>query len=851
MGLWLISLRNFRINWLKNLLTTFGIVLGVAVFFSMRTANQSLREGFRNTLDRIAGRAQLQVTAGEVGLPEEVLEKIQSAGGIDLAVPVIEAVVQTHIRGEGNLLILGVDFTGDSRLRGYDLQDESSTQIEDPLLFLAQPDSICLTHPFARRNGLRVGDSITAETALGPKRFVIRGLIAPGDLAEAFGGNIAVMDIYAAQHMFSRGRHFDRIDITLKPESSIDVARRELRQQLGVGFKIETPDQRGKQMENLTSGFNIGLYISSLIALLVGVFLIFNSFAVSVTRRRKDIGILRALGATRRQVEWIFIAEALFMGSVGSFAGVLVGWAAAHGVISFMDRVIRESYNVSVKTGSLQISASFVFASIGLGILASLTGALVPARAAARVDPALALQKGKSQVLMAGESRRRRLIGAILLLAALGLSFFVPATGLGAQYSNFILVFAGLALLVPSIAHGLAQLLRHPWQRFFGVEGALACDSLIQAPRRTSSTVGALMFSLAFVISNSTFTVSIKQSFLNWMKQTVNADMFVTSSENVASRVFHFPPTMADELAAISGVRQVDSVRILNHDFRGNPVLVFSIEMSHFFRRAGFILKEGNAATIERELTGLDAVTVSDNFSYLYNVHRGDTLELATPSGLVRFRVAAVMEDYGSDKGSIAMDRQIYVRHWKDDLVDTFDLMLESGASPESVKRQILSRLGSEKRLFVFTNQEFRRKIVAIIDQFFALSYVQIIVAMGVAILGIINTLFISISDRRRDIGIFKVVGGLQQQVRKMILLEACCISLIATLLGVFAGAYLAYFTNRTIGLTFSGWWIPYTFAWNTALLMFPIMVTVALLAAWYPANAAVRQPLVDALGYE
>ncbi|HEY2931411.1 MAG TPA: FtsX-like permease family protein [Acidobacteriota bacterium] len=851
MGLWLISFRNFRINWLKNLLTTFGIVLGVAVFFAMRTANLSLREGFRNTLDRVAGKAQLQVTAGEVGLPEELLEKVQRVEGVDMAVPVIEAVVQTEIREEGNLLILGVDFTGDTRLRGYQLEDQSNAEIDDPLLFLAQPDSICLTHEFALRNHIQVGDAITVETALGPRRFAVRGLIAPGDLATAFGGNVAVMDIYAAQYMFSRGRHFDRIDITLQPGIAIDSARSALRRQLGVGFKVDTPDQRGKQMENLTSGFSIGLFLSSLIALLVGVFLIFNSFAVSVTRRRKDIGILRALGATRRQIEWLFIAEALFMGTAGSCAGVAIGWYAARGVISFMDRVVRESYNVSVKTVTVQTSLAFIVLAVALGISASLIGALIPARAAARVDPVLALQKGKFQMLMAGESRRRRLIGGTLLVAALAFSFFAPGAGLTAQYANFILVFVGLALLVPSIAHGLARLLRHPWQRFFGVEGALACDSLIQAPRRTSSTVGALMFSLAFTVSNSTLTVSIKQSFLNWMKQTINADMFVTSTENLASRVFHFPPAMAADLAAVPGVRQVDSVRILNHDYRGNPVLLFSIEMSHFFRRASFILKEGNAGTIERALTGSDAVIVSDNFSYLYNIHSGDTLELATPTGLVRFRVAAVMEDYGSDKGTVAMDRQTYVRHWKDDLVDTFDLMLEPGVSAENVKRLILSRLGLQKRLFVLTNEDFRAKIIAIIDQFFALSYVQIIVAMAVAILGIINTLFISISDRRRDIGIFKVVGGLQRQVRKMILLEACCISLIATLLGVVSGAYLAYFTNRTIGLTFSGWWIPYTFAWSTALLIFPIMVAVGVLSAWYPANTAVKLPLVDALGYE
>ncbi len=851
MALWLISFQNFRIHWLKNLLTTFGIILGVAVFFAMRTANQSLQEEFQKTIDKVAGKAQLQVLGGDAGMPEAVLEQVQSTEGVEIGVPVVEVVVETQIRGEGNLLLLGVDFTGDNRVRDYHVEDESQTEIEDPLLFLAQPDSICLTREFAQRNGLKLGDGIELNTALGVKRFAIRGLIAPGNLASAFGGNIGVMDIYAAQYMLNRGQKFDRIDIALAPGEKIEDVRRRLQEKLPAGFKVRTPDQRGKQMENLTSAFTLGLFISSLIALLVGIFLIFNSFAVAVTRRRKDIGILRALGATRRQVQNLFLAESLLLGTVGSVLGVLVGWGGALAVISFMDRVIQGSYNVSVRTTSVRTEPLFVVASLLLGIVTSLLGALIPARAAATVDPALALQKGKHQTLLAEEAHWRRIFGVAILVMALLLTF--PSTNHSSivEYTQFTLIFIGLALLVPSMAHWLSLGLRFPMSRLFGVEGTLACDSLIQAPRRTSSTVAALMFSLAFVVSNSTFTSSIKQSMLNWMTQTVNAHMFVTTSENLASRVIHFPASMRTELSKIPGVRQVDSVRLLNHDYRGNPILIFSVEMSQFFRRATFIIKEGDKKTIPRELADQNTVIISKNFSILYKVHPGDMLALDTPSGTTHLRIVGVMEDYSSDKGSLAMDRQNYVRLWKDDTVDTFDLMLAPGARPDEVKREILSRFSGQKRLFVFTNLEFRRKILALIDQFFALTYVQIIVAMAVAVLGIINTLFISISDRRRDIGILKVIGGLRHQIRKLVLLEACCISLIATVLGTMAGAYLGYFSNRTIALTFTGWWIPYSFDWKTTLLLFPTMMLVGLLAAWYPANTAISLPLIDALGYE
>src|SRR5260221_8195353 len=237
----LISWPYFRKHILRTLLTLAGIVLGVAVFVGMHTANQSVLFAFNHTVDRIAGKTELQVTAGETGFNEEVLESIQASPSVRVAVPVIEAIVDSRIADEGHLLILGVDMTGDRSLRDYDLDSGDEAVIDDPLVFLARPDSLILAKDFAAKNHFSVNSQITLGTAVGDRPFTVRGIMKSSGLSSAFGGNLAIMDIYAAQKMFGRGRTFDRIDIGINEGRTVAAGQNELRSLLGAGFQIDPP----------------------------------------------------------------------------------------------------------------------------------------------------------------------------------------------------------------------------------------------------------------------------------------------------------------------------------------------------------------------------------------------------------------------------------------------------------------------------------------------------------------------------------------------------------------------------------------------------------------------------------
>jgi putative ABC transport system permease protein len=845
-----ISIPEFRKHLLRSLLTLLGVLLGVAIFSAVRSGNSSLKTALRDTIDQIAGKAVLQVTAGQVGVPESVLDEVRSVRGVRAAVPVIEVVVRTADASQGNILILGVDLTGDRSMREYSLEGDDEA-VSDPLVFLAQPDSVIISKEFAARNHLQEDDRITLATPLGDKVFIVRGIMAPRGPAKAFGGNIGIMDIYSAQFVFDRGRFFDRIDVALDEGVKTAAVVSQIEARLGPGFKIEPPLRRGKQTESLMEAFAQTLFFSSIMALLVGLFLIFNAFSVSVTQRRTQIGILRALGVTRAQIQSLFLGESLLLGLVGSVVGVTAGMFLGRAMILFMASVVEKAYGVRIFVDKLHIDPQWTALSVALGMGTSLVGAYLPARAAARVDPVLALQKGKFQIMFLGKNRHRTWVGGLLLVICVGLGYTPWSEMLRVQLIILATLFLGLTLLVPTLSHLLAELLRHPMGWLFGVEGRLASDSLVQAPRRTSATVAALMLSLAFVISSASFSSSVKTSMVQWMDFAINPDLIVSASENLTARTFQFPAEMGDELKKIPGVRQVDAVRMIAVDYEKTTPLLRSIEIDQYLRRATPIMVEGRVSDLIPGMLGKKSVLISNNFARLHHLKKGARISLNTPTGRHQFEVVGVEVAYHSDHGTLLLDRRVYEKLWNDDRVDTFQLMLDKGYDPVKVMQEIQRHFADHRNVFVLTNKDIRKEILRLTNQFWTLTYVQLMVAVVVAVLGILNSLMVSISERRREIGILRALGGERHRVRKAIMLEAVCVGLVAVILGTVAGSTMGFYVMGTFGASITGWIFPYEFPTEVVLALFPGIILITLLAAWYPSSLALKTSLAEALAYE
>lgn len=845
----LLTLPYVRKHLPRTLLTVLGIVLGVAVFVGMHTANQSVSGAFSKTVDRIAGATQLQITSGENGFPEEILEKVQSLPEVRTAVPVIEAILNPNLASKSNMLVLAVDMTGDRSLRDYDLEDADAAVMEDPLVFLAQPDSLMVSQEFAEENRLKINDRVTLQAIDGPRQFVVRGIMKSSGLASAFGGNLAIMDVYAAQKMFGRGRRFDRIDLAVQDSTTPDAVRALLEQRLGPGYRVESPASRGKQFESLSSVYGMLANITSLFALFIGMFIIYNSFAIAVTQRRKEIGILRALGATRGQIQRLFLAESAVLGLVGALGGVAFGILIARAIAGGLGDFLAEIYGVGAKAEEISSNPLLLGFALFLGVLTSLIAAWVPAKSAASVDPVHALQKGKYQILSAGELRTRK-IATFVLLFLVGLTILYSHERL-IFYAGYLMAILSGVMIAPTLSNHVAKALRPLFRFLRPVEGTLAADSLLQAPRRTSGAVTALALSVALVVAISGMTLAAYRSIEEWIRISLNPDMYLSPTQTITDRSFRFPLAVAEQTRALPGVRLAQLVRSGRVEIEGELTMLVTLEIASLSTATHLPAVQGDPQRMYQQAAAGQGVIVSDTFSMQHGKNLGDQVTIQSPSGALKLPVLGVVIDYSDQKGSVLMDRALYVRHWQDDSVNVIRLYLQPGVTPDLMRQRIAAAFDGKVRYFIFSNEEIRRYILQITDQWFALTYSQIAVAVLVAILGIINTLTVSITDRRRELGVLQAVGALRNQVRATIWLEAVAIAAVGLVLGFAFGAVALYYSLETSVRDLGGVRLQYTYPFANALLLVPVILSAAFLAALGPAESAVRGSLVEALEYE
>jgi len=843
----LISWPYFRRHILRTALTAVGIVLGVTIFVAIHTANQSVLSAFSQTIDRIAGTTALQITAGENGFAEDVLEQVQASPAVKVAVPIIEAV--SEVPGQGSLLILGVDMTGDRSLRQYDMEGTEDSSIDDPLIFLAQPDSLMVTKSFADRNGLSIGSPLMLGTAEGSKAFTIRGVMKASHLADAYGGNLAVMDIYAAQRMFGRGRTFDRIDLAVNPGIAVDAAQQQLAAMLGPAFDVQPPANRGRQAESMLAGYTMMVNVSSIFGLFVGLFIVYNSFAIAVVQRRSEIGILRALGATRGQIQRLFLMESASIGILGSIVGAAFGVVAAAAIASAISTLAGGVYGVAQQARAVASQPRVLLSAIVLGTLTSLVSAVLPAANAAAIEPVDALKKGGVPAPSHRENRVR-----VALAAAAGIASLICLLGGNVRtvfYIGYGCAILAALLLTPFavmiLAHGLRPLLR--W--FRPVEGALAADSLIQSPRRTSSSVAALMLSLALVVAFAGMARATYRSIVEWLDTSLNADLFVMPSPRLDVRTMRFPQSLAAEIAGLPGVARVQMFRNGRIAFRNRQVMLVAVEMASVAQTTRHPPVAGDAHDMYQKAAAGQGVIVSDTLAQLYRLAPGDVIEVPAPKGMISLPIVGVVLDYTDLQGSIIIDRALFIEYWDDPGVSDFRVFVSPNTRVGDVGEQIVKHFAGRRTVFVLTNEDGRKYILGLADQWFTLMNLQVAIAVLVAILGIINTLTVSITDRRRELGILRAVGARHAQIRRTIWIEACTVAVLGLVLGFVVGSINLYYMLEVVQRDVAGLRLPYSFPVGMTLALIPTILAAGFLASLLPAESAVRGALVEALEYE
>jgi putative ABC transport system permease protein len=852
-----VSIPRLRDHRLRTSLTVFGIALGVAVLVGVIIVNESVVRGVTATVDDLAGSTDLQVSAGTSGFSEQLLDAIRATPGVQVAVPVMQQMVTVRDPrcAHERLLVLGVDMleSDDQHFRRYGSNELSAIQA-DPVAFLNSPHNILVTRSLATRCGYRLHDHVSLATGTGLLDFDIWGFLDDAGVGRAFGGSVGVMYYQALQVAFDRGDNLDRADLAITPGADLSAVEKRLEQQLGSGFVVEPPARKGDRIRKMLLGLRSGLTISSLIALLVGAFLIHNTMSISIVQRKREIGILRALGCKRREVTGLLTLEGGLLGAVGALLGIGFGILLSRSLLIATGRALDKTY---LQLGATQIRVDWrmLIGAFALGTTAATLASYFPARRAARIRPAETLRTG-NMVLTPPNPLRPTRLDALALVTALASAplLSVPPIGrlpLGAFAAAFSLLLSA-ALLVPRLVQLLTWILSPLAQRL-GVETRLANGNLPRDLGRTATTAGALMCGVSLAVAFGTFTHSFFVTLDAWIDQTLPGDLFITQGASMGGTSMRNIPMddgLYDELSKLPGIDTVRRVRIVELPYRGLTMKAVSSDVELFLRHAHLQLLEGEQAQIVPTLQRGE-VLISENLMRHFGVHRGDAIELSTGHGTRKFPVSGVFIDYTSDVGSVLIDRPTYIAAFQDNRVDTYEVNLSRPADAQRVRTQIEKRFGERYDLFVLTNGEFRDEVTKTTEQVFSLVRALELVALIVAVLGIVNTQLANVLDRVREIGVLRALGMLRKQVSRMVVIEATLVGVSGCIAGIGLGSALALVLLKYINLVQTGWYFPYHFSGGATLEVSCLTLPAAAFAGLYPARTAARLVVADALEYE
>jgi putative ABC transport system permease protein len=835
----LVSVRHVFDSPLRTLLTLVGVAVGVATLVGIAAINRSVMDAFRSTIDTVAGKADLTVAAETSGFPEELLETVRSvpgvthaAGGLSVVAPV------TDSPGE-SVYLMGVDLLDDGYFRTYEGADTDVGKLADDLEFLNSTDRLLVSERFARGKGLTTGGVIHLQTPEGSRPFVIHGLLKETGPLKAFGGAVAVMFFGSLQEAFGQA-------------VGLDAMKERLQKAVGPSIEVDSPDRRGQAVQTMVRSFQLGLNLGSGVALLVGVFLVYNTISISVVQRRREIGTLRAIGATRGAIRRLFALEAGVFGVLGSLLGMPLGVLVGKAAIGSVARSVSEIY-VRVNIDDVKLGANEVLVGLSMGVLGSIFAALRPAWIASSVQPVEALRKDAA--IGAGAVKVKSWptwVGLALLVTAWPVAKIPPPLEnfplFG--YAAIFFILMGVTLLSPIVLRWLNAPFQRPGELLFGVSGRLAADNFGRAPVRTAVPVSALSIGVTMAVTLGGFIGSFQSSADKWIEQAIPADLFVTSSARLAGTQNQpMKPAVMAELQTIPNIEALNPVRLFAHDVLGLRVFVISLDSAIHERLGSTMILEGTLPTAEERARG--AVTVSENFSRRRGLKVGSTFPMKTPTGEHTYTVSAIIIDYTSDQGSVILDRQIFVKQFNTDQVDTFHVYLKDKSRREETRAAITARLGERYDLYVLSNDELRQEAKKLVGGAFAITYAMEVVAVALALLGIINTLLAAVLDRTREIGLLRAVGADRGHILKLFTGEAFFIGLTGSLFGVATGGVVGFIVTNVVGVQATGWNFPFAYPWATALQMIAIGTVSAIIAGLYPARRAARLDVVEALAYE
>ena len=876
-----LAVANLRRRKAQSALLVAGIALGVAVVVAIDLANASALAAFRRSAAAVTGRATHRVVGGPTGIDARDYVRIATDPSLTAvaAAPVVEGLVEVPALGDRTLTLLGIDPLADAPFRDLltgAAGDQASIvalaptggsqrgadPVVGPGMLLSRSDGVLLGRALADAAGTDVGASLIIDTGGGPITATLIGIL---DASDALGRRalegLVLADIGAAQAFLGRGGRLDRIDLRL-PEAPAarDAALAALAALLPPSAVIEPAGAAADTVASMTDAFRLNLTALSLLALLVGMFLIFNTVRFNVVQRRPVLACLRALGVTRGQICALVLAEAAALGVVGAVLGVGLGLLMGRGAVALVSRTINDLY-FAVDVQNVDASPASLVRGALAGLAAALLAAALPALEAARVPPVTALRRSTAEEGARRGVRRGAMAALACALAGAAL-LLLPSRSVALGFVALGLIVFAFALLAPAATVGMMAVLRPVLARVLGLPGRMAPRDVVRSLSRTGVAVGALMVALSVSIGVGIMVGSFRQTVQDWLAQTLQADIFISPAAAGPGRGGRtLSPEVAELFRALPEVTDVATAHPVTlrtaatdtdaaADAEPIDVLVVGRDIAGAGRR--YLSAAGDAAAVQRALDA-GAVTISEPLARRLGLATGDVLTLRSDHGPRAFPIAGVFNDYGADRGIALMLDVVYRAAWDDPRITNMAVTLRPGVDADAFTDELARRFGrvDGTRLDFRSNRSLRAEVFQVFDRAFSITTALQVLAVVVAFIGVLAALSAVQLERARENATLRATGMTVGQVIRLALTQTGLLGLVAGVLSWPAGLTLALILIYVINRRSFGWTIqthidPMIFA--RALVL---AVAAALLAGLAPAWRLVRMPIAASLREE
>ena len=818
-----------RHPWLMGL-SVLGVAIGVAVVVAIDLANTSASRAFQLSAETVTGTATHQVVGTGETLDDDVYRRLRTAG-VRPSAPVVEG-YGTLRRGDRTFQIIGIDPLADAAFRPY-LGTGASGDL-DLGTFMAQ-DVALLSAPTAADLGVAPEDTLRVESEGTTHAVAVAGLIEPrNERTRRAVANLLVVDVSTAQRLFGQRGRVSRIDLLAPADEAAQAAYLDrVRRVLPDGARLQRSDTRTETVAQMTEAFDLNLTALSLLALIVGAFLIYNTMTFSIVQRRGLLGRLRALGVTRGQVFRLVLGEAAALGLVGSVLGVLLGVVLASGLVQLLAQTINDLYFV-VEVREVTVAPWTLAKGALLGMGTTLLAALPPAREATNAPVSTVLRRSTQEtalrrwapwwagagVLMAG--------GGTLLLAATQQSIW-------AGYGALFCLLVGAALLTPLAVVGLANTARPLLGRLAGVIGRMAARGVVTNLSRTGVAIAALTVAIAATVGVGIMIDSFRGTVSDWLEQSLQADVYVQPPSLVFRRsTATLDSSVVRRLRAVEGVAGAYSVRRVRVQAQVGPTELVAVEPGPNTEDV-YQLRSGAPDTAWPAVRSGASVLVSEPYSYRYDVGVGDTLRLQTDRGEQPFAIRGVYYDYGSDLGVVLMGRTTYEQYYDDRAVSGLAFAAADTASVDALVADMRTSVAGLQDVLIRSNKALRETSMRVFDRTFTITAVLRLLAIAVAFIGVLTALMALALERRREMGVLRATGMTPPQVGGYLTLQSSLMGAIAGVLSLPLGYVLAYVLVFVINKRSFGWTLQLSVPSDVLLQAIVLAVGAALLAGLYP----------------